>query len=171
MNSDELGLGSPLNNAGSPVNGTDEVQRITIGGSGLGGTFTLTFDGHETAAIAWSATNATLLTNVETALEALPNIDGVSVADVDLASGIGNFDVTFSGSNVAKKAQPLLTSDVTNMTGTTPSVGVAEQTAGVDATHRNAAKGALLIDSTNAVLYINTGDPQSPTWTIVGTQS
>lgn len=169
--SDELGLGSPLSNLGSPVNGVDEIQRVTIGGSGLGGSFKLTFDGHETADIAWSATNATLLANVENALEALPNVDAVTVADVDLASGIGNFDVTFDGDNVAKKNQPLMTSDVTNFTGTTPSVGVAEQTAGVDATHRNAAKGALLIDTENAVLYINTGNPQSPTWTIVGSQS
>lgn len=34
-----------------------------------------------------------------------------------------------------------------------------------------AAKGALLIDSTNAKLYINTGTLASPTWTVVGTQA
>lgn len=32
-------------------------------------------------------------------------------------------------------------------------------------------KGSLLIDTTNAKLYINTGTKSSPTWTIVGSQS
>lgn len=32
-------------------------------------------------------------------------------------------------------------------------------------------KGTLLIDTTNGVLYINTGTLASPTWTKVGTQS
>lgn len=31
--------------------------------------------------------------------------------------------------------------------------------------------GALLIDTTNAKLYINTGTQASPTWTVVGTQT
>lgn len=166
-----LGLGSPLANAGAPVAGIDEVQRITIGGTPSGGTFTLTFDGHTTAAIAWSATNATLLANVEAALEALQNIDGVGVADNDLSSGIGSFDVTFNGANLAKLNVALMTADVTNLTGTAPTVTPAVQTAGVDATHRNSAKGALLIDTTNAILYINTGSQGAPTWTKVGTQT
>jgi hypothetical protein len=34
-----------------------------------------------------------------------------------------------------------------------------------------AFKGALLIDTTNAKLYINTGSKASPTWTVVGSQS
>jgi hypothetical protein len=33
-----------------------------------------------------------------------------------------------------------------------------------------AAKGCLLVDTTNAFLYINTGTQASPTWTKVGTQ-
>lgn len=31
--------------------------------------------------------------------------------------------------------------------------------------------GALVVDTTNGVLYINTGTASSATWTIVGTQS
>lgn len=34
-----------------------------------------------------------------------------------------------------------------------------------------AEKGALLSDTTNGVLYINTGTKASPTWTIVGSQT
>ena len=34
-----------------------------------------------------------------------------------------------------------------------------------------APKGALLVDTTNAKLYINGGSQASPTWTVVGTQT
>lgn len=34
-----------------------------------------------------------------------------------------------------------------------------------------AEKGALLVDTTNAILYINTNTKASPTWTKVGTQT
>jgi hypothetical protein len=34
-----------------------------------------------------------------------------------------------------------------------------------------AGVGCLLIDTTNAKLYINTGTKASPTWTVVGTQT
>lgn len=34
-----------------------------------------------------------------------------------------------------------------------------------------APKAALLIDTTNAKLYINTGTQASPTWTVVGSQT
>lgn len=33
-----------------------------------------------------------------------------------------------------------------------------------------AAKGCLLVDTTNAILYINTNTQASPTWTKVGVQ-
>ncbi|HFC09063.1 MAG TPA: hypothetical protein ENJ54_04280 [Chloroflexi bacterium] len=34
-----------------------------------------------------------------------------------------------------------------------------------------AMKGALLIDTANGVLYINTGTQESPAWTVVGSQA
>ncbi len=34
-----------------------------------------------------------------------------------------------------------------------------------------AKKGALLIDTANGVLYINTGTQDSPVWTVVGSQA
>lgn len=63
----------------------NEVQRIVVNASG--GTFTLTFDGQTTAAIAWNASAAT----VQSALEALSNI---SSGDV-LVQG-GPFPTTFT---------------------------------------------------------------------------
>ena len=148
---ENAGLGTPLQNAGVPVAGTDEVQRLTIGGTPTGGTFTLSLDGFTTGPIDWNATTGTLLTNIETAVEALPNVDAVTVADVSLAAGIGDLDITFDGANVAKKAQNLMTADGAALTGTAPTVSVAEQTAGVTATHRSAPTGARLTDITNGV--------------------
>jgi hypothetical protein len=34
-----------------------------------------------------------------------------------------------------------------------------------------APKGALLVDTVNAKLYINTGTQAAPTWTVAGTQT
>lgn len=164
----EHGTGIPYQNAGAPVNGTDEIQRMTIGGTPTGGTFKLAFDGLTTTAITWSSTNSTLLGNIETALEALGNIDGVTVAAASLTSGIGTLDITFDGANVGKKAQNLITVPYNDLTGTAPTVAIAEQTAGVDATQRGAAAGALLQDVTNGALYQNISTTaQAPDWNLV----
>jgi hypothetical protein len=159
----------PLSNAGTPGNGTNEVQTLTIGGTPNGGTFKLTFDGYTTAAITWSATNNTLVANIQTALRALANIGatGVTVAAGSLSSGIGTITITFGG-NLAKMVVPTITVALNSLTGSSPTLAVAETTPGVNATERGAAKGALLIDTTNAVLYINTGTALEPTWTEVG---
>lgn len=158
--------------AGAPVQGTDEVQTLTIGGTPTGGTFKLAFDGHTTAPISWSATNNTLRDNVDAALEALPNIGtgGVTTAVGTMTAGVGTLTITFAG-NLANLVVPTITVPVNSMTGTTPTVAVAETTPGVTATARGAKKGALLVDTTNAKLYINTNTALDPTWTVVGTQT
>jgi hypothetical protein len=168
----EGAVSRPITNAGAPSAGTDEVQTITFGGTPTGGTFTLTFEGHTTAAITWSATNATLVANIDAALEALNNIGsgGVTTAVGTMTAGIGTITVTFSGGNVAKKAVGLMTAS-SSLTGTSPTLAVAETTPGVDATGRGAGAGQLLIDTTNKKLYINTGTALAPTWTVTGTQS
>lgn len=159
-------------NEGVPGAGTSEVQTLTIGGTPTGGTFKLTFDGHTTAPITWSGTNATLIANIDAALEALPNIgaSGVAVAEGTITDGIGTLTITFGG-NLAKLAVPTITVANNSLTGTNPTVAVAESTPGVTATHRGAALGALCIDKTNKKLYINTGTALNPTWTVVGSQS
>lgn len=166
------GLGNPLTNAGAPSGGTSEVQTLTIGGTPTGGTFTLRFQGSTTAAITWSSTDATLVANIDAALEALSTIGtgGVTTADATLTSGIGTVTLTFAG-NQAKLAVETVSVVTNAMTGTDPTVEVAETTPGVTATHRDAALGGLLIDTTNKKLYINTGTSLNPTWTVVGSQS
>jgi hypothetical protein len=158
--------GTPLQNAGAPGAGTDEVQTLTIGGTPTGGTFKLAYAGFTTAAIAWSATNATLLANVDAALEALPTIGtgGVTTAAGTLTAGIGTITLTFAG-NLGKRAVPTITVANNSLTGTSPTVAVAETTPGVTAFGIGAPKGALVLDTTNGALYQNTGTAAAPAWT------
>lgn len=163
---------SGYTSAGAPSAGTDEVQTITIGGTPDGGTFRLRFMGFTTDDIDWSSTNNTLRDNVDAALEALPVIGsgGVTTAVGTMTSGVGTLTVTFAG-NLGKRAVATMTVASNDLTGTDPTVEVAETTPGVDATARGAAKGATLVDLTNGIAYINTGTAAAPTWTKVGAQT
>ena len=170
------GLGTPLVSAGAPVNGTDEVQTITFGGTPTDGdTFYLTFEGFRTADIEWTdADDAGLIAAIDAALGALPTINGaanVTVADGTLTAGIGTVTVTFVAAK-GKQAQSLITATASAaFTTSGGTVGVAETTPGVSATGRGAPKGAKLVDTTNGIDYINTGTAAAPTWTKVGTQT
>lgn len=169
----EGSTGAPLLNAGAPTAGTNEVQTLTIGGTPTGGTFKLALDGWATAAITWSATNSTLLANINTALDALVN--GAASAIVatagTLTAGIGTVVLTFSGPPLSKRAVNTMTVFDNSLTGTSPTLAIAETTPGVNATGRGAGVGQLLTDTTNGILYINTGTGVTPTWTKVGTQT
>lgn len=157
---------------GTPGAGTSEVQTLTIGGTPTGGTFKLAFDGQTTGPITWSSTNNTLRDNVDAALEALTNIGtgGVTTAVGTMTAGIGTLTITFAG-DLTKKAVNTITVADNSLTGTSPTLAVAETTPGVDADFRGAKKGALVTDTTNGILYINTGTALAPTWTKVGTQT
>ena len=167
------GLGHPATSAGAPVAGTAEVQTLTIGGTPeAGSTFVLSFGPFRTAAIAWSATDATLVANIDAALEALAGIGtgGVVVADVSLTAGVGAASITFAekGDKPLLVASDFLKSDGTASTGTAV---VAVTTPGVAPTGYGAPKGAKLVDVDNGIDYINTGTAAAPTWTKVGTQT
>jgi hypothetical protein len=109
-----------------PYNATDEVQTVTITGSPTGGTFTLTFDGQTTAAIAYNAAASA----VQTALVALSNVE---TGEATVAGGPGPgtaWTVTFSG-QYAGTDVPVMTADGTSLTGgTSPEVTVTTTTAG-----------------------------------------
>lgn len=111
--------------SGTPAN---EVQTVTITGTPTGGGFTLTFSGQTTASITYNA----IASAVQTALEALSNIDP---GDVTVTGGPGPgtaYVVTFGGQYAH--------TDVTQMTatgsftgGTTPTVAVTTTTPGAGA--------------------------------------
>jgi hypothetical protein len=153
--------------------GTAEVQTVTITGSPTGGTFTLTYSGQTTAAIAYNATAAT----VQSALEALSNIEP---NDIVVAGGpgpatpwtvtfeAGDLGGQFDGTNVAQ-----MTASGAGLTGgTTPAVAVTTTTGGGGAitvngvsissqTYANAAAGAAIPgfpDQIDALLF------QSGSW-------
>lgn len=155
--------------AGVPSNGTSEVDTLTIQTSTSGGTFTIAIaGGRTTQAITWTATDATLIADIDAKLEALPNIGsgGVTTAAGTLSSGIGTVTITFTGKN-AKRDMPALSIGTNSLTGGAAPT-LTTTTAGVEATFRDAPKGALLVDSSTPDLYINDGaGTGSPTWTKV----
>lgn len=100
----------------------DEVQTVTITGTPTGGTFTLTFGGQTTSAIAYNATAAT----VQAALIALSSI---LTGNVVVTGGPGPgtaYTVEFKGT-LGIAAQAVMTASGAGLTGgTSPSVVIAE---------------------------------------------
>lgn len=156
--------------AGAPVAGTNEVQTLTIGGTPTGGTFVLSYEGRSTTAIPWNSTNATLLASMQTALDAAYGTNSIVAAAGTLTAGIGTITLTFGG-NLARKAVVNMVVANNSLTGTAPTLAIAETTPGVDASARGAPIGTLLTDTTNGKVYINTGTASNPTWTVVGSQT
>lgn len=118
-------------NLGGPYNGlSEEVQTITEGGSGLT-SFTLTYSGQTTAAIAANASAAT----VQAALEALSNI---AVGDVEVTGSDGGpYTVKFVGA-LANTNVAQMTATPTGGTGT---VTITTTTAGGAAVNSPAGLG------------------------------
>lgn len=155
-----------------PVNGTSEIQTLTIGGTPSGGTFKLTFQGRQTAAITWVGVNATLVANIDAALELLPNVGtgGVVTAVGTMTAGVGTITITMAG-NLAKLAVTTITQTNNSMTGTAPTCVVAETTPGVTADGRTTTVGQLAITMDAGLLYINTSTTTlNPAWVKVGAQ-
>jgi hypothetical protein len=102
------------------ADGANEAQTVTVTGSPTGGTFTLTYSGQTTAAIAY---NASALV-VQQRLFALSNIEEGQVSVT--GSNGGPYTVTFSGA--VDVAQMTATASLTG--GSTPGVTIATATAG-----------------------------------------
>lgn len=104
--------------------GTDEVQDVDFSAVPDAGAFTLVYSGEETASLAFNANAAA----VQTAINNLPSLSGVSVAG-NFTSG---FTITFAGAD-GSKAQPLLIVGANTLTASSVAVAisVAETTPGV----------------------------------------
>lgn len=121
---------TPGSGSGSAVN---EQQTVTLTGVPTGGTFTLTFSGQTTSAIAYNASSAT----VQTALRALSSITGTNV-NVSGSAG-GPYTVDFVGS-LAGADQPQMTADGSSLTGGSgQTIAVAEVTASAGPNHWDTA--------------------------------
>lgn len=131
---------------------TSETQAVTITGAPTGGTFTLTFSGQTTTALAYNATAAV----VQTALEALSNI---APGDVTVTGAAGGpYTVVFSGA--------FLSDDVAQMTaagsftgGSSPAIAVTTTTAGGAATAADGTQvlHGFLVDH----IYFNPGSTKA----------
>ena len=155
-----------LNHAGVPSAGTDEVQTLTIDASG--GTFKLAFEGFITSAISWSATNNTLVSNIDTALEAIASVGtgNVTTAVHNMTAGIGTISLTLAGNLLSKAVTaPTVTS---SLTGSTPTLTVTQAVAGVDATFRGCPVGTQVLNTLTGDVYINTSTTLTPTWVDAG---
>jgi hypothetical protein len=95
---------------GSGTSSANEIQSVTLAGAGLaGGTWSLTFNGSTTTAIAWNASAATL----QGILEALPTIGTGNVTVTGNAGG--PYAVEFKGA-LAGLAQSLMTASAALLT-------------------------------------------------------
>jgi hypothetical protein len=115
----------PVFNQTVPAAGTDEVQTVTITGTPTGGTYTLTFSGQTTSAIAYNAAASA----VQSALEALSNI---ASGDVVCAGGPHPgtpVTVTFGGDYDGEDV-PQMTASGSFTGGTSPAVAVTTTTPG-----------------------------------------
>jgi hypothetical protein len=152
----------------APVAGTDEVQTATFGGAPAG-SYVLNVLGYQTAPIAWSAVNATLISALQAALDVIPGVGagGIVAAVGTMTAGVGTATLTFSGANVSKRAQPTITVVSPPSPGT---LTIAETTPGVEAYPPGPRRGLVVSDESTGKLLINTGTPTLPVWTVVGTQ-
>lgn len=103
--------------------GTSEVQQVTITDA-TGGTFTLTWDGETTDALAYNATPA----QVGSALAALPSVES---GDVTVTGSAGDYTLTFNADLGNVSQVTIDGSALTGDPGTTPNVAVATTTDGV----------------------------------------
>ena len=101
----------------------DEVQTLTITGSPTGGTYTLTFLGETTTAIAHNANNTT----IQNALIALSNVDS---GDIVVTGSSPNFTLTFGGRYDSQPVEQI-TATASLTGGTTPGITMGTTTQGV----------------------------------------
>jgi hypothetical protein len=109
--------------------GTYEVQTLTKGGTWSAGTYTITVLGATTAALAFNATAAVVQTAVRAALAAAESTyaDSITVTGGPLSTTALTF--TYVGPFGLNTSE--VTADITNVTGTSPTVAAATTTAGV----------------------------------------
>jgi hypothetical protein len=145
---EDSGCGKPARTrAGcyAPIEGVNEVQRLTITGTPTGGSFTLTYAGETTTALNHNASVAT----IQAALDALSNVDP---GDITVAGGPlpGTF-VTFTfGGGLAE-------TNVSEMTATPSLTGGSAPTAVITTTTPGAESAGFIPDGINQYTSILSG--------------
>lgn len=94
--------------------GENEQQRILVAAGVTSGTFTITFDGQTTDPITFSATDATMMANIQAALLALSNLAPGDFIIADVGNRL--FEVTFTGT-YAVSVVSMMTANSGGLTG------------------------------------------------------
>lgn len=162
------GIAPPIPYSGQPTPGATGVYILTFGGTPTAGTFTITFDGYTTSAISWSATNNTLVSNIDTAFEALSSVGtgNATTAVLNMTAGIGTISITLASGLLSKAVSPPTV--VSSLTGSTPTLTVTEAVAGVNATFRGIPVGGQVVDTVTGNTYLNASTTLTPTWVDAG---
>lgn len=105
--------------------GGNATQTLTITGVPTGGTFTLTYDGYTTAAIAYNAAASA----VQAALVLLGNIGTGNVTCAGGPLPVSPVTIAFAGTLAAQNID-LLTANISALTGGTPALTIVTTTAG-----------------------------------------
>lgn len=101
--------------------GLDEIQQVAFSRTPTGGTFTLTYEGNTSSAIAYNATAGALETGLE-------SITGISAGDVSVEGPAGGpWVVTFTGNLEASELSLLSGSGASLTGGNTPGFTLANQ--------------------------------------------
>lgn len=98
-----------------------------------------------------------------------PLAGDVTVAEDSLTSGVGTISITFDGATWTKRVVPLITVEDNSLTGTSPTVAVTEDTAGVTAFGRGLQPGGSVIDTSGPDIYLNQGTGNAPDYKAVTT--
>lgn len=164
-------FGAALTKAGAPTSGTAQVETATVAG-------TITGDGNVKAVV----TAAGMTNSPKTVLAAVLNGDTAAVvagklrtalaADPDVSafftvSGTTTAIILTAIASAANDATLNIATDNDTSTGLTTTATSANTTAGVRGDYKGAAKGNIMVDTTNQNLYENTGDYNKPTWALL----
>lgn len=128
--------------------GVNEVQSVTITGTPTGGTFTLTYSGQTTGAIAFDADAAT----VDAALEALSNIGADDVTCTGGALPGAAVTVTFTGALAGTDVAEMTADGALLTGGTTPAASVTTTTAGGAGSWADADTATMTINGKDVVV-------------------
>ena len=154
--------------------GISEVQKLTFGGTITGGTFTLTMNAYTSEAITWTATDATLVQRIQSAVKLLLEIQNptatVQAVDTTLTSGIGDVELNFGGS-LGNGVDVATITRTSSLTGTAPTLTVSDVTTAVFG-KTSGPSDSILIPSKGTVVisgaYV-TGLALSPTTPVATT--
>ena len=157
--------------AAAPTSGTAQVETATIVGTiATPGTATFTV----TSAV---VTGSPLAVDVDVlAGDTATIVAAKAAAKLKATAAIwDDFVVTSNGADLIFTAIVSAANDATlnvaftngTCTGLTPNATSANTTAGVLGEFRGMANGACLVDTTGKKVYMNTGTPGTPTWSLL----